>query len=157
MKVILLQDVKSQGKAGDIKEVADGYARNFLLNKKLALEATPQNLKNLELQKKKQAEKAAAELAEAKALAAKIADMTVEIKVKTGEAGRLFGSVTNALGRIGAEWTLTSSPGVIARADRVLLPGVGIQQASAQHGFFRRQALWGNSAVFQCCLPQMSA
>ena len=95
MKVILLQDVKSQGKAGDIKEVADGYARNFLLNKKLALEATPQNLKNLELQKKKQAEKAAAELAEAKALAAKIADMTVEIKVKTGEAGRLFGSVTN--------------------------------------------------------------
>ena len=82
MKVILLQDVKSQGKAGDIKEVADGYARNFLLNKKLALEATPQNLKNLELQKKKQAEKAAAELAEAKALAAKIADMTVEIKVK---------------------------------------------------------------------------
>ena len=93
MKVILLQDVKSQGKAGDIKEVADGYARNFLLNKKLALEATPQNLKNLELQKKKQAEKAAAELAEA--LAAKIADMTVEIKVKTGEAGRLFGSVTN--------------------------------------------------------------
>ena len=95
MKVILLQDVKAQGKAGDIKEVADGYARNFLLNKKLALEATPQNLKHLEAQKKKQAEKAAAELAEAKALAAKIAGMTIELKVKTGEAGRLFGSVTN--------------------------------------------------------------
>lgn len=95
MKVILLQDVKAQGKAGDIKEVADGYARNFLLNKKLALEATPQNLKNLELQKQKQAAKAAAELAEAKALAAKIAGATIEIKVKTGEAGRLFGSVTN--------------------------------------------------------------
>ncbi len=95
MKVILLQDVKAQGKAGDIKEVADGYARNFLLNKKLALEATPQNLKHLAAQKQKQAEKAAADLAEAKALAAKIADMTIEIKVKTGEAGRLFGSVTN--------------------------------------------------------------
>lgn len=95
MKVILLQDVKSQGKAGDIKEVADGYARNFLLNKKLALEATPQNLKHLAAQKQKQAEKAAAELAAAKELAAKIAGLTVEIKVKTGEAGRLFGSVTN--------------------------------------------------------------
>ena len=95
MKVILIQDVKAQGKAGDIKEVADGYARNFLLNKKLALEATPQNLKHLAAQKQKQAEKAAADLAEAKALAAKIADMTIEIKVKTGEAGRLFGSVTN--------------------------------------------------------------
>lgn len=95
MKVILLQDVKAQGKAGDIKEVADGYARNFLLNKKLALEATPQNLKHLAAQKQKQAEKAAADLAEAKALAAKIAGMTFEIKVKTGEAGRLFGSVTN--------------------------------------------------------------
>ncbi len=95
MKVILLQDVKAQGKAGDIKEVADGYARNFLLNKKLALEATPQNLKHLAAQKQKQAEKASADLAEAKALAAKIADMTIEIKVKTGEAGRLFGSVTN--------------------------------------------------------------
>ena len=95
MKVILLQDVKAQGKAGDIKEVADGYDRNFLLNKKLELEATPQNLKHLAAQKQKQAEKAAADLAEAKALAAKIADMTIEIKVTTGEAGRLFGSVTN--------------------------------------------------------------
>lgn len=95
MKVILLQDVKAQGKAGDIKEVADGYARNFLLSKKLALEATPQNLKNLALQKEKQAAKAAAELAAAKELAAKIAAKTIEIKVKTGEGGRLFGSVTN--------------------------------------------------------------
>ncbi len=95
MKVILLQDVKALGKAGDTKDVADGYARNFLLNRKLALEATPQNLKNLALQKQKQAEKAAADLAEAKELAKKIAKMKVEIKVKAGEGGRLFGSVTN--------------------------------------------------------------
>lgn len=95
MKVILLQDVRALGKAGDTKDVADGYARNFLLNKKLALEATPQNLKNLALQKQKQAEKAAADLAEAKELAKKIADMQVAIKVKAGDGGRLFGSVTN--------------------------------------------------------------
>lgn len=95
MKVILLQDVRALGKAGDTKDVADGYARNFLLNKKLALEATPQNLKNLALQKQKQAEKAAADLAEAKELAKKIADMQVVIKVKAGDGGRLFGSVTN--------------------------------------------------------------
>ncbi|MBQ2888762.1 MAG: 50S ribosomal protein L9 [Firmicutes bacterium] len=95
MKVILLQDVKALGKRGDIKEVADGYARNFLLNKKVALEATPQNLKNLAHDQKKQAEKAAAELAEAKRLAKIIADTVVEIKVKAGEGGRLFGSVTN--------------------------------------------------------------
>ena len=95
MKVILLQDVRALGKAGDTKDVADGYARNFLLNKKLALEATPQNLKNLALQKQKQAEKAAADLAEAKELAKKIAGMHVVIKVKAGDGGRLFGSVTN--------------------------------------------------------------
>lgn len=95
MKVILLQDVRALGKAGDTKDVADGYARNFLLNKKLALEATPQNLKNLALQKQKQAEKAAADLAEAKELAKKIAGMQVVIKVKAGDGGRLFGSVTN--------------------------------------------------------------
>lgn len=95
MKVILLQDVKALGKRGDIKEVADGYARNFLLNKKLAAEATPQNLKNLAVEQQKQADKAAAELAEAKRLAAELAKLTIEIKVKAGEGGRLFGAVTN--------------------------------------------------------------
>ncbi len=95
MKVILLADVKALGKRGEVKQVADGYARNFLLNKKLALEATPQNLKNLAHEQQKQADKAAAELAEAKRLAAEIAKITVEIPVKAGEGGRLFGSVTN--------------------------------------------------------------
>ncbi len=95
MKVILLADVKALGKRGEVKQVADGYARNFLLNKKLAVEATPQNLKNLAHEQQKQADKAAAELAEAKRLAAEIARITVEIPVKAGEGGRLFGSVTN--------------------------------------------------------------
>lgn len=95
MKVILLQDVKALGKRGDVKEVADGYARNFLLNKKLALAATPQNLKNLAVEQKKQADKAAAELAEAKRLAAELAKLTITMPVKAGDGGRLFGSVTN--------------------------------------------------------------
>lgn len=95
MKVILLADVKALGRRGEVKQVADGYARNFLLNKKLALEATPQNLKNLAHEQQKQADKAAADLAEARRLAAEIAKMTVEIPVKAGEGGRLFGSVTN--------------------------------------------------------------
>lgn len=95
MKVILLQDVKALGKRGDVKEVADGYARNFLLNKKLAVEATPQNMKNLAVEQKKQADKAAAELAEAKRLAAELAGLNISLRVKAGEGGRLFGSVTN--------------------------------------------------------------
>lgn len=95
MKVILLQDVKALGKRGDIKDVADGYGRNFLIGKKLAVEATPQNLKNLAIEQKKQADKAAADLAEAKRLAAELAKLEIAMPVKAGEGGKLFGSVTN--------------------------------------------------------------
>lgn len=95
MKVILLADVRALGKKGEIKDVADGYGRNFLIGKKLALEATPQNLKHWEADQRKQAAKAAAELAEAKELAAKIKDMIVEVHEKAGEGGKLFGAVTN--------------------------------------------------------------
>lgn len=95
MKVILLQDVKALGKKGEIKDVADGYGRNFLIGKKLACEATTQNLKNLEIEQKKQADKAAADLAEAKRLAGELAKLEIAIPVKSGEGGRLFGSVTN--------------------------------------------------------------
>lgn len=95
MKVILLQDVKALGKKGEIKDVADGYGRNFLIGKKLACEATPQNLKNLAVEQKKQADKAAAELAEAKRLAAELAKLQIDMPVKAGEGGKLFGSVTN--------------------------------------------------------------
>ena len=95
MKVILLQDVKAQGKKGAIKEVAEGYARNFLFPKKLAVEATPANLKALEKQNAQIAAEEAARLADAKALGEKLAKVTVTLKAKTGGGEKLFGSVTN--------------------------------------------------------------
>ncbi|SDL14536.1 50S ribosomal protein L9 [Natronincola ferrireducens] len=95
MKVILLQDVKGQGKKGDVVNVSDGYARNFLLPKNLAVEATSGNVKTLEQQNKVQKMKKQQELDEAKKLAEKIEKLTIEIKAKAGEGGRLFGSVTS--------------------------------------------------------------
>lgn len=95
MKVILLQDVKGQGKKGDIVNVNDGYARNFLLPKNLAIEATSGNMKTLEQQKKAMQQKKEQELENAKKLAADIEKLTVVIKAKAGEGGRLFGSVTS--------------------------------------------------------------
>ncbi|SNS53628.1 LSU ribosomal protein L9P [Anaerovirgula multivorans] len=95
MKVILLQDVKGQGKKGEIVNVSDGYARNFLFPKNLATEATTGNMKTLEQQNKAKKLKKEQELDKAKKLAAEIEKLTVEIKAKAGEGGRLFGSVTS--------------------------------------------------------------
>jgi large subunit ribosomal protein L9 len=95
MKVIFLQDVKGRGKKGEIKNVADGYANNYLFKKNLAIEATPGNLKALEAKKKKEAELAKQELENAKRLKEILENMTLEIKAKAGEGGRLFGSVTS--------------------------------------------------------------
>ena len=94
MKVILLEDVKSLGKKGEIVNVSDGYARNMILPKKLGLEATPKNLNDLKLQKANEAKVAAEQLAEAKALAAKIDELSVTVSIKAGEGGRAFGSVS---------------------------------------------------------------
>lgn len=94
MKVILLQDVKALGKKGELVNVNDGYARNFILPKKLGLEANSTNMNNLKLQKQKEDRAAAQELADAKALAEKLKDVTIELQVKTGEGGRVFGSVS---------------------------------------------------------------
>ncbi|MBX6395956.1 MAG: 50S ribosomal protein L9 [Alicyclobacillaceae bacterium] len=94
MKVIFLQDVKGQGKQGEIKDVSEGYARNYLLPRKLAVEATEGNLKTLrarEAQKQREAEE---RLRQAQELAAKLNGMVVEIYAKSGENGRLFGAVT---------------------------------------------------------------
>lgn len=95
MKVIFLKDVKGKGKQGEIKNVADGYAHNFLLKNNYAIEATPANLKSLEAKKTKEKKEAAEELAEAKKLKEKIETLTVELKAKSGEGGRLFGSISS--------------------------------------------------------------
>lgn len=94
MKVIFLQDVKGKGKTGEVKEVAEGYARNFLLPKKLAAEATKEAMNNLELKKASETKKKQQEQLEAQNLADKINKATVVIKTKAGEAGRLYGAVT---------------------------------------------------------------
>lgn len=95
MKVILIEDVKSLGKKGQLVEVNDGYARNFILAKKLGLEATPKNLNDLKL-KKANDEKVAKEIyEEAKAFGERLKEMEVNVTIKTGEGGKIFGSVSS--------------------------------------------------------------
>ncbi len=95
MKVILKADIKGEGKAGDVIEVSDGYARNFLFKKGLAIEATGANL-NIALQRKAADEqKRAKELEEAKELASRIKGQRIKVKVKAGEKGKVFGSVSS--------------------------------------------------------------
>ena len=95
MDVILLEDVKSLGKKGEIVNVSDGYARNFILPKKLGVEATSKNLNDLKLQKANAEKVAAEQLAAAKELAEKIEKLTVTLKMKAGEGGKAFGSVSS--------------------------------------------------------------
>ena len=95
MKVILLQDVRGQGKRGQMIEVSDGYARNFLLPKKLAQEATADNVNTMRMNDKATQERQAKERAEAMEIAKKMKNFTVTVTAKGGGAGRLFGSVTN--------------------------------------------------------------
>lgn len=95
MEVILLEDVKSLGKKGQIVKINDGYARNYVLPKKLGLEATPKNLNDLKLEKARQAKLEAEELAAAKELAARIEAVSVKLVIKTGEGGRTFGAVSS--------------------------------------------------------------
>ena len=96
MKVILTQDVRGQGKRGQMIEVSDGYARNFLLPRKLAQEATADNINTMRMNDKATQERQAKERAEALELRNRMKDMTVVVTAKGGGAGRLFGSVTNA-------------------------------------------------------------
>ena len=94
MKVILLQDVKGKGKKGQMLEVSDGYARNFMLPKKLAMEATPDAINTMRMNDKATAERIAREKAEALATSKKLRELTVTVTAKGGGAGRLFGAVT---------------------------------------------------------------
>ena len=95
MKVVLKQDVKGTGKKGELVEVADGYARNFLLPRKLAQEATADNVNTMKMNDKAAQERQAKERAEALDISKRMKDMTVIVTAKGGGAGRLFGSVTN--------------------------------------------------------------
>ncbi len=95
MKVILLQDVKGKGKKGQMIEVSDGYARNYMLPKKIAIEATADSINTMRMNDKAAAERAAKEKAEAMEIAGRLREMTLVVTAKGGGAGRLFGSVTN--------------------------------------------------------------
>ena len=95
MKVILLQDVKGKGKKGQMIEVSDGYARNYMLPRKIAMEATADAVNTMKMNDKATAERIAREKAEALAVSHKLREMTLVVKARGGGAGRLFGAVTN--------------------------------------------------------------
>ena len=95
MKVIFNVDVKGKAKKGELKEVSDGYARNYLLPRKLASEATADNINALKLKEKAKAAQMAREKAEAEANAKKLGEITVTVRAKAGDKGKLFGSVTS--------------------------------------------------------------
>ncbi|MDA5109458.1 50S ribosomal protein L9 [Brevibacillus thermoruber] len=95
MKVIFLQDVKGQGKKGEVKDLSEGYVRNFLLPRGLVKEATVANLKTLEAQKRSEAKRKEQEKQEAQELAQKLNELTVKVAGKAGEGGRLFGAISS--------------------------------------------------------------
>ena len=95
MKIILLQDEKKLGKKGDIVEVSEGYARNYVLPKKIGVEATGKNMNDLKLQKANAEKVAKEQLDAAKQLAEVLAEKTIEVKMKAGEGGKAFGSVSS--------------------------------------------------------------
>ncbi|AZK45610.1 50S ribosomal protein L9 [Paenibacillus lentus] len=108
MKVIFLKDVKGQGKKGEIKNVSEGYAQNFLLPRGLARIATEGNVKTLEVQNAAEQKRKAQEKEEAVQLGKKLEEMTVTVQAKAGEGGRLFGAITNkqiaeALAKVGVK------------------------------------------------------
>lgn len=94
MKVILLQDVKGKGKKGQMVEVSDGYARNYMLPRKIAVEATPDNINTMRMNDKALLERQTKERAEAVRIMNEMKEVTLTLRVKGGGAGRLFGSVT---------------------------------------------------------------
>lgn len=118
MKIILLQDEKKLGKKGDIIEVSEGYARNFVLPKKIGVEATPKNLNDLKLQKSNEAKVAQEQLDQAKALAELLATKEVVVGIKAGENGRTFGSVsTKEIGQ-----ALKAQTGIEVDKKKLVLP-----------------------------------
>ncbi|MBE6020132.1 MAG: 50S ribosomal protein L9 [Firmicutes bacterium] len=95
MKVIVIKDTKNVGKKGEIKNVSDGYAKNFLIPNGIVMEATPANIRDLERKKAADAEKRATDKASAEILKAKLAEIETVLQTKAGEGGKVFGSVTS--------------------------------------------------------------
>ena len=124
MKVILLEDVRGSGKKGDIINASDGYARNYLFPKKLAQEATSANLNAIERQKAAASHRFETEKQEALVLKNKFADMKVTVRVRAGENGKLFGTVTNQE----VADALEAAYGVKVDRRKILLPDGGIKQ-----------------------------
>ncbi|MEA4815549.1 MAG: 50S ribosomal protein L9 [Lachnospiraceae bacterium] len=118
MKVILLQDVKSIGKKGQIIDTSDGYAKNFLIPRELGIEATKSNLNDLMLKEKAEEKRTADEYKEALLLAGKLKEKTINLSVKAGENGKIFGSVTNK--EIAA--ALLEQAGISIDKKKIILP-----------------------------------
>ena len=118
MKIILLQDEKKLGKKGDIIEASEGYARNYILPKKIGVEATPKNLNDLKLQKSNEAKVAQEQLDQAKEMAELLATKEVVVSIKAGENGRTFGSVsTKEIGQ-----ALKAQTGIEVDKKKLVLP-----------------------------------
>lgn len=124
MKVIFLANVKGVAKKDEMKEVKDGYAKNFLLKKKLAVEATPENLKALEVKKQKEKEREDKKIADAKALAEKLNKVGITIAGKGGDTGKLYGAITSSeIAKALAEEGLDIDKKDIALKDPIKEPG----------------------------------
>ena len=135
MKVILLQDVKGKGKKGQMIEVSDGYARNFMLPKKLAIEATPDAVNTMRMNDKATQERIAREKAAALEVSKKLRELTLVVKAKGGGAGKLFGAVTNDA--IAAE--LKASTGIALDKRKIVISdpikNVGTYTVTCQLGY----------------------
>ena len=129
MVVILLKDVKGTGKAGDVVKVSDGYARNMLIKKGLAKEATQGNVRNLEKQKALAEEKRAEEKAAAQAKAAELEKIVLIVPSKGGENGKLFGSVTS----MDIAKALQEQEGITIDKKKIDMPDGPIKQAGNSH------------------------
>ncbi len=127
MKVIFLEDVKGKGEKGEIKEVANGYAYNYLIPNKLAVAATARNIKEAEAFQESSEKRREQEVEAAKKLAAKLAETTITIKTKSGEGGKLFGAITSKqIGDLLAEKKIKVDRRKIVLAEPIKTMGVSI-------------------------------
>ena len=140
MKVIFNQDVKGQGKKGELKEVSDGYARNYLLPRKLASEATADNINTARLKEKARQAQIAAERAEAQETAKKLESVNLIIKAKAGQNGKLFGAVTSQE----ISEALKEQAGIEIEKNKIVqgdpIKAYGSYQVRAKLGY----EIWGN-------------